>query len=121
MKETDAAYIAGLFDGEGHVIYKQYPKQRKGQTKAYPTWKITLEINMTEQSIVRWVHEALGVGTVCEKPPGKGQIGRRMQWRWRCSSRDAYKVCCMMFPYSCLLYTSPSPRDRTRSRMPSSA
>jgi len=25
------------------------------------------------------------------------------------------------FPYTCLLYTSPSPRDRTRSRMPSSA
>ena len=24
-------------------------------------------------------------------------------------------------PYLCLLYTSPSPRDRTRSRMPSSA
>ena len=24
-------------------------------------------------------------------------------------------------PYICLLYTSPSPRDRTRSRMPSSA
>ena len=24
-------------------------------------------------------------------------------------------------PDSCLLYTSPSPRDRTRSRMPSSA
>ena len=26
-----------------------------------------------------------------------------------------------MHPYCCLLYTSPSPRDRTRSRMPSSA
>ena len=25
------------------------------------------------------------------------------------------------YPDSCLLYTSPSPRDRTRSRMPSSA
>ena len=25
------------------------------------------------------------------------------------------------FLYFCLLYTSPSPRDRTRSRMPSSA
>ena len=25
------------------------------------------------------------------------------------------------YGYSCLLYTSPSPRDRTRSRMPSSA
>ena len=26
-----------------------------------------------------------------------------------------------MLSYHCLLYTSPSPRDRTRSRMPSSA
>ena len=26
-----------------------------------------------------------------------------------------------LITYSCLLYTSPSPRDRTRSRMPSSA
>ena len=26
-----------------------------------------------------------------------------------------------IFDYPCLLYTSPSPRDRTRSRMPSSA
>ena len=26
-----------------------------------------------------------------------------------------------LLPVSCLLYTSPSPRDRTRSRMPSSA
>ena len=27
----------------------------------------------------------------------------------------------LMLAYGCLLYTSPSPRDRTRSRMPSSA
>ena len=26
-----------------------------------------------------------------------------------------------LLAYPCLLYTSPSPRDRTRSRMPSSA
>ena len=32
---------------------------------------------------------------------------------------DSYGYKGMM--YSCLLYTSPSPRDRTRSRMPSSA
>ena len=28
---------------------------------------------------------------------------------------------CRVLNMSCLLYTSPSPRDRTRSRMPSSA
>ena len=27
----------------------------------------------------------------------------------------------MLLPLTCLLYTSPRPRDRTRSRMPSSA
>ena len=27
----------------------------------------------------------------------------------------------LLFSWLCLLYTSPSPRDRTRSRMPSSA
>ena len=32
------------------------------------------------------------------------------------TSADGEKFC-----YTCLLYTSPSPRDRTRSRMPSSA
>ena len=30
------------------------------------------------------------------------------------------KLCCYLH-YSCLLYTSPSPRDATLSRMPSSA
>ena len=33
-------------------------------------------------------------------------------------SRDAAQTA---KTYTCLLYTSPSPRDRTRSRMPSSA
>ena len=28
---------------------------------------------------------------------------------------------CVMVTYTCLLYTSPSPRDRQKSRMPSSA
>ena len=37
---------------------------------------------------------------------------------------QAGSACMLPFPddyYTCLLYTSPSPRDRTRSRMPSSA
>ena len=32
-----------------------------------------------------------------------------------------YKLIAGVAPYSCLLYTSPSPRDRQKSRMPSSA
>ena len=28
VSETDIAYIAGLFDGEGHIQYKQYMRKR---------------------------------------------------------------------------------------------
>ena len=39
--------------------------------------------------------------------------------------RQIMDVCretgCPITPYGCLLYTSPSPRDRQKSRMPSSA
>ena len=34
---------------------------------------------------------------------------------------DSLRLTMIYQPHSCLLYTSPSPRDRTRSRMPSSA
>src|SRR5664280_2130685 len=40
-------------------------------------------------------------------------------WRPLGSYRSNHRF--HLAPYSCLLYTSPSPRDRTRSRMPSSA
>ena len=37
------------------------------------------------------------------------------------SGRYLKNLFSQIYEYPCLLYTSPSPRDRTRSRMPSSA
>ena len=67
MKDTNVAYIAGLFDGEGCVSYKQYMRKRSHNKKAYPTWQIRLEMAMTDKSILVWVCEVLKVGTVTEK------------------------------------------------------
>ena len=101
MNDTDVAYIAGLFDGEGCVSYKQYMRKRPHNKKAYPTWQIRLEIAMTDKSILVWVNEMLGVGTVGEKRyKTKYTKGWKKQWRWRCSHRDAFKVCCLLFPYA---------------------
>ena len=100
INETDKAYIAGLVDGEAHFSIKQYMKKRGPKLKKYPTWDIRIEINMTDSSIIRWVHEVLGCGSFAKKPPGKGQIGKKMQYRWRCSHRDAYYVCCLIWPWS---------------------
>jgi len=101
MNNTDVAYIAGLFDGEGCVSYKQYMRKRPHNKKPYPTWQIRLEIAMTDKSILIWVNEMLGVGTVGEKRyKTKYTKGWKKQWRWRCSHRDAFKVCCLLFPYA---------------------
>ena len=71
---------------------------------------------------------------------GFGPDGSELTVRWALMYPDAYEVgvpnqgVMILYEvvnerpdalaertYSCLLYTSPSPRDRTRSRMPSSA
>ena len=62
-----------------------------------------MEIAMTDQSVIRWVHEVLGVGTVVKKPrKGLRKNGTKylMQYRWRCTFRDAFQVCCILWPYA---------------------
>ena len=98
--KLEIPYIAGLFDADGNVQYKQYMKKRGKDKKAYPTWDIRLEISMTDQNVIELVHETLEVGSVRKKPPGKGQLGTKMQWRWRCGFRDALHVCKLFWPYA---------------------
>jgi len=98
--KLDIAYIAGLFDADGSVSYKKYPKKRKGVKKDYMTWNIRLEISMTDKNVIELVHETLMVGTFHKKPPGKNQMGKKMQYRWRCGYRDALYVCKLLWPYA---------------------
>ena len=100
MRESEIAYLAGLFDGEGNIQYKQYMRQRRHQEKAYPTWSIRMEMSMTDESIIRYTHEVLGVGTVGKRKNGKGSLGKKQQWRWRCGYRDAYSVCLLFWPHA---------------------
>jgi len=59
-----------------------------------------------------------------DSPEGKQQAidvqTRTAQGLWK-STQQALEMGKQQGLYTCLLYTSPSPRDRTRSRMPSSA
>lgn len=99
--ESDIAYIAGLFDGEGSVSYKQYMRKRKHNKIPYPTWQIRLEISMTDQSVLQWICDVLEVGTVGPKKYYSEYTKTwKKQWRWRCSHRDAFYVCCLLFPYA---------------------
>ena len=107
MKDNELAYIAGLFDGEGSIHYKRGPEKKKKHKgsghRISNSMRISMEITMTDRSVLEWTHKVLGVGTLTKKPrKGKRVYGTRylMQYRWRCTFRDAFYVCCLLFPYA---------------------
>ena len=107
ISQNDIAYIAGLFDGEGSIYFaKRIEKKKKHKGKGYRTsmsQRISMEVTMTDESVIRWMHEVLGVGTVNKKPrKGLRKDGTKylMQYKWRCTFRDAYYVCLLLFPYA---------------------
>jgi len=108
IPETDRAYIAGLFDGEGSIHYKRgIEKKKKHKNKPgyrlSNSLRLSMEITMTDRSVLEWVHEVLGVGTLTDKPrKGKRKDGTPYlkQYRWRCTFRDAYFVCCIIWPWA---------------------
>ena len=107
MKDHNLAYIAGLFDGEGSIHYKRSPEKKKKHNgvghRISNSMRISMEITMTDRSVLEWTHKILGVGTLTKKPrKGKRVDGTRylMQYRWRCTFRDAFYVCWLLFPYA---------------------
>ena len=108
MKSSeDVAYIAGLFDGEGSIHFKRgIEKKKKHKGKGYRlsnSMRISMEITMTDKSVLMWVHEILGVGTLRKKPrKGLRKDGTKYltQYVWRVTYRDAYQVAKLLWPYA---------------------
>ena len=105
MTESDIGYLAGLFDGEGSAQCKQkWTKKKKHKGEGYRdtyAWSISMEIAMTDEEVIRWVHDVLQVGSVIKrnvKGLNKAGIKYKTQWRWRCTYRDAYQVCRLIWP-----------------------
>ena len=78
------------------------------------------ELNAFREEIRGWLQDncpkSIQTPMAADEYPGGGRRAEYKNpetklWLERCAEKG----------YTCLLYTSPSPRDRTRSRMPSSA
>ena len=107
IPDTDLSYIAGLFDGEGSINFTRRPeKKKKHKGKGHRisnSMRISMEVTMTDRSVIYWLLEVLGVGTVNKKPrKGRRKDGTKylMQYRWRCTFREAYYVCCLIWPWA---------------------
>ena len=108
ISQSDISYIAGIFDGEGSLHMRrglEKKKKHRGKPgyRMSNSMRISMEISMTDKSVLLWVLEVLNVGTLTKKPrKGFRKNGTRylMQYRWRCTFRDAYYVCCVLWPWA---------------------
>ena len=99
-------FIAAHFIGKTKYFHiNRKPSLQKEEndtlTSPFPTQFYTPKCNATDETHLELIQNAIQTGHVI-------QIGKLKNDE----TGDNY---------TCLLYTSPSPRDRTRSRMPSSA
>ena len=99
MRDTDIAYIAGLFDGEGSIDFKRRKEKRgKYTTNAM---QITMRIEMTDQSILKWIHATLKLGTVRKRNRSRSVKKHwKDRWVYTLRFRQAYQVCCLIWPYA---------------------
>ena len=99
MEINEAAYIAGLFDGEGSVDFARRKEKKRG--KIYTVQRILMRIEMTDEDVLNWVHEKLGVGTVRKRnrsPSIKAHWKDR--WVYSVRFRQAYKVAKLLWPFA---------------------
>ena len=100
ISQTDIAYLAGLFDGEGCVTCKQRKTKRKNRGgKVYNQWYIRCEINMADKAAIQWIQDTLGFGWSSEKRYYKRPAHHKRQWRWAGGYRDACKLAKLVWPY----------------------
>ena len=99
MNVSDAAYVAGLFDGEGSVYIKRMDqmKHKRPGKPVHKVWVIRMEMAMTDKDTVKWCHELFGCGAFGERKVKKGY---KRQWRWRVAHRDALYVAKILWPHA---------------------
>ena len=78
----ELAYIAGLFDGEGHCAWRTYQATRNG--KRY--WRRVATITNTDKPILIWVRKRLGgLGSIHKAERGNKNTHKKPHWKqcWR--------------------------------------
>jgi hypothetical protein len=99
MEINDAAYIAGLFDGEGSVDFARRKEKKRGKT--YTVHRILMRIEMTDEDVLNWVHEKLGVGTVRKRNRSPSiKTHWKDRWVYSVRFRQAYKVAKLLWPFA---------------------
>ena len=100
-----------------------HPKIRQGSKLVSPYELQSSEIQKFIQDLVETMRDAHGVGIAAPQVHVSKQViaVEVSPDNPRYPNQSAIPLVVLVNPKICLLYTSPSPRDATLSRMPSSA
>jgi hypothetical protein len=90
MTLTEAAWLAGFFDGEGSLS-----RYMSGRNRNYPSWVIS--VPNTNLAALKRCAAYTGAGRI---NPKKVKPRHQPQWQWRVDrQRDIEAVCRQMLPY----------------------
>ena len=92
MIETDLAWAAGIFDGEGCLrIYRS----RHGNSRRW-SYGADLRVRMTGAVVIHRLREIFGVGAIRSIDRTQNHL---LIWEWRVGARDVLKVLPFVRPY----------------------
>ena len=56
------AYIAGLIDGEGSIMYKRYLEKKQNRPRPYWTWRVRIDVAMTDKDTIKYLYDTVLCG-----------------------------------------------------------
>tara|TARA_R100001530_G_scaffold15324_2_gene13707 strand:- start:3172 stop:3585 length:414 start_codon:yes stop_codon:yes gene_type:complete len=98
--ETSLAYLAGLFDGEGHVSVRKQKKRNTSNGRTYKCWDVRAEISMTHEETIKYIRNILGFGSFNHRLPIKSWVGKQPQWRMRFANHDTWLLAKWLHPHA---------------------
>jgi len=95
--ETELAYIAGLFDGEGCIhIEKRHPSLK--QRTVNPQYILQIAITNGDILALQWIQGELGCKLKLQNPKLIRE-GYKPTWKWYASAKEAYRVLIILLPF----------------------
>ena len=97
MNSHDAAYLAGLIDGEGSVFVQRVKTRGSKASRCGYHYRSGLSITMTDRKTIKWLVKTTGCGRVLSRRPYKKN--HRPSFRWCIWSRQAASLLLILLPY----------------------
>jgi len=97
MRKINAAYLAGLIDGEGSIFVQRVKTRNKKMSRSGFHYRAGFAITMTDLKTVEWCARTTGCGRVSS--PRHCKRNHRPGHRWSVWSKQSSALLLLLLPY----------------------